>query len=285
VRALLPTVSRGLLYFSHATGFCKETWAATIDELGLSDGQMVAWDYPAHGSGPPASHPIDWWDLAGFALEQVTASERDAGGAHGARIGIGHSMGGAHGARIGIGHSMGAAALAMAEILAPGTFDRLVLVEPIVFPGPKERMPDIRIARAARRRRNSFESRDAAYENFMSKTIFSSWDPRAMAGYVEGGLRPEGDHFVLSCAPSDEAEVFAMAGAHGAFERLGEVQAPVHIVAGAKSTTHPPEIVDVLTKQFQQAESTIIADAGHFVPMEKPAELAELILRETGVLK
>ena len=268
--ALPPTVSRGLLYFSHATGLCKEAWAATIDELGLAGGEIVAWDFPAHGSGPPADHPIDWWNLARFALDQVITQP---------------GAGDAHKTRVGVGHSMGAAALVMAEILAPGTFDRLVLVEPIVFPGPTEPMRDVSIARAARRRRNAFESRDAAFDNFMSKAVFSAWDPRAMEGYVKGGLRVEGDHFVLSCKPSDEAEVFEMAGAHGAFERLGEVQAPVHIVAGTSSSTHPSDVVDLLVSQFQQAESTIIADTGHFVPMEKPAELAEIILREMAALK
>ncbi len=245
-----------MLYFSHATGFCKEVWAAAIEELGDCD--VVAWDYPAHGSGPSASHPIDWWDMARYALDQVAGPTP----------------------RIGIGHSMGATTLVMAELLAPDTFERLVLIEPIIFPGPKQRFTDTPLALASRRRRQKFANREAAYALFGSKSAFARWDRRALAGYVEGGLRPEGDHFVLSCSPEDEAEVFEMAGSFGAFDRLGEIAVPTHIVAGENSMTHSAEVVAALVQAFPNAKSTIVADATHFVPMEQPTELANLIRKE-----
>lgn len=175
---------------------------------------------------------------------------------------------------------MGAATLVMAELLEPGLFDRLVLVEPIMLPGPPVRLVDNPMSVGARKRRRVFASREEAYENFMAKSVFAQWDARAMTGYVEGGLKPSTDGFVLSCDPEDEAEVFAAAGEHGAFGRIGEVATPVHIVAGESSNTHPPEFVDLLKAGFRDAESTIVTGTGHFVPMEKPAVLADLIRSE-----
>ena len=251
-----------MIYLSHATGFCKEVWAALVEDLGLLGDSTRAWDYPCHGAGPARDHPLDWWDMAHYALTQVEGDHP----------------------RLGVGHSMGAATLVMAQLLEPGTFDRLVLIEPIMFPGPSMRMVDNPMALAARRRSREFASREVAFENFTSKPVFSNWDQRAMAGYVEGGLRPEGDSFVLSCDPDDEAEVFETAGEHGAFARLGEIDIPVHVVAGEASNTHPAEFVDVMVEAFAEAESTIIPGTGHFVPMEKPGALAALIRADWELL-
>lgn len=224
-------------------------------------GSAVAWDGRAHGASAAGKPPFDWWDFGRDALEVVDSIE----------VGI----------RVGVGHSMGGAALAMAEILRPGTFDGLVLIEPIVFPPPFGRFDNM-MAEIARKRRSSFASPEEAHSNFAGKAAFSAWDSRAMEAYIRGGLRFSDDDWILSCSPQHEAEVYKGGSAHGAFDRLGEIGIPVLLLAGEHSTTHDKNLVEVLLSQLVSGSAVVVPDAGHFLPMERPATVAELILRFTS---
>ena len=256
----------GTLCLSHANGFSKELWGPLIAEL-RGRGETVpalAWDFPSHGESPQAPHPLDWWAF---------------GAAAGAAAAI------APGPRIGVGHSMGSAALVMAQIEEPSLFERLILVEPIVFPGPYRRLePEHVMARAARRRRRDFSSPAEALESFASKTVFAGWTPEALEAYVDGGLRREGEGWTLACDPEDEAELYQTAGTHGVYERLSEVTVPVVVVAGEHSTTHTPEYTHHLAARFARGRDVVVPNTTHFVPMEAPGLLAEIIQSEIRAL-
>lgn len=242
----------------HATGFCKETWGPVVADLRQigHDCPVVAIDQRGHGDSAAPEPPFDWWDLGADSL----AVARTLG------AGV-----------IGVGHSSGAAALAMAELLGPGTFRSLLLVEPIIFPGPFGRMEDNPMATAALRRRRSFPSPGAAADNFRDKPPFAAWDERALQAYVTGGLVARDEGWELKCSPEVEAEYYRSAGDHGAWDRLGEIGVPVVLVAGASSDTHPGPFLEATRQRFARATAVVVDDASHFVPMEKPAVVAELL--------
>lgn len=260
-----------LVVFVHATGFCKEVCGPVIADtraLGV-EFRAVAIDQRAHGdSGTPAA-PFDWWDSGRDILDVVAAS---------ARAGIEMTQdapsGGEASPIIGVGHSSGGAALVLAELLRPGTFATLVLVEPIIFPPPYRRFPDHPMVKTARRRRPGFTSRAAAFGTYMSKRAFRGWEERVMWAYVNGGFRDDGDRVVLKCAPESEAEFFAAAGTHGAWDRLGEVETPTVVIAGERSATHGEAFLAELTARFANAHYVIERDASHFIWMERPGVIA-----------
>jgi pimeloyl-ACP methyl ester carboxylesterase len=244
-----------LVCLVHATGFCKELAEPVVAELAALTGgfRAIAIDQRAHGdSGTPAP-PFDWWDIGRDLVEVVD----DAAPV------------------VGAGHSAGGAALVLAELLRPGTFAALVLVEPIIFPPPYFRDPDNPMARLARKRRDVFAGRNAAYENWRSKEPFSSWDDRALRAYVTGGLRDDGaGEVTLKCSKAAEAEFFIAATAHAAWDRLGEVAAPTLILAGERSTTHQEPFARELASRMPRARYEIIPGASHFLWMERPALVA-----------
>lgn len=255
------------LALSHATGFCKEVWWGVRDELRRSgfDGPITAWDFPGHGASARLTPPVDWWDFAEFAFRQVEQLARP---------------------RLGLGHSMGAAALAMAQVRHPGLFDRLVLVEPIVFRPPHRRQPDNPLSDVARRRKPFYPSREEAMSNFLEKPVFAGWNRRALEGYVAGGLTPVDGGFVMSCLPDDEAEVFTAASAHDLYEHLGSILCPTLVVAGETSDTHPPSYVDELVDRIgANARPLIIPGTSHFVPMERPDAIAKVVLEEARAVE
>ncbi len=254
-----------LVVLVHATGFCKELCDPIVAELGerLDTFTAVALDQRAHGDSFAPDPPFDWWDIGGDVVELVG----DAPSA------------------VGVGHSAGGAALVLAELIHPGLFDALVLVEPIIFPPPYGRYPDNPMSEGARRRKPGFTSRKAAYANFVGKVAFSGWDERAMRAYVAGGLRDTDDGVVLKCTPEAEADFFMAATEHAAWDRLHEVDTPALLIAGEHSTTHQEQFLSELTGRFGDATYEIVPDSSHFVWMEKPEVIADRVAAAVAELK
>ena len=256
------TGSPGLL-LAHATGFCKEVWTPVVEELRLVGNALpvVAFDQRSHGESSRSALPIDWWDLADDALAIIESVD---------------------GPCIGVGHSLGAAALLMAEIRRPGTLDLIVAIEPIVFPPPYGSGDNHPLAVSARRRRARFPSPEEARANFANKELFAGWDDRALDGYISGGLRPVADEWELACLPDHEASFYAGTGTHQAWDRLGELRVPVLLVVGSASDSHTPPYVEALASQIPDVETTVLAGAGHLLPMEEPVRLAAIINQATA---
>jgi pimeloyl-ACP methyl ester carboxylesterase len=243
-----------LTVFVHATGFCKEVCEPVVAETRALGVELcaLALDQRAHGDSGVPEPPFDWWDLGRDIVDLVGGSSP----------------------AIGVGHSSGGAALAMAELLRPGTFASLVLVEPIILPPPYERHPDNPMAHQALRRKSSFASRNAAFANFKSKRAFLEWDERALHAYVDGGFRQEGNRVVLKCTPESEAEFFWAATTHGAWDRLAEITVPTLLIAGEQSTTHQEPFLNQLANRFGNARYETVPGTSHFVWMQRPAVVA-----------
>ncbi|MEA1903053.1 MAG: alpha/beta hydrolase [Actinomycetota bacterium] len=239
------------VYFAHATSFCGSVWDPVI--AGLDGVECVAWDFAGHGHGPELQVPVDWRRFGCQVLD-----ETEPGG-------------------IGVGHSMGAAALTMAQLADPERFRFLLLIEPIIFPGPHGRL-DHPLSLLAVRRRKTFESREAALENWSSKGAFAGWDSGALEAYMRCGLVGDGP-VELACAPDLEADVYRGSNAHDTWDRLGEIEIPVLVLAGEESDTTPPDFARLQATQFKSAGLEIVPGSGHFLPMEKPAIVADRIRR------
>jgi pimeloyl-ACP methyl ester carboxylesterase len=247
------------LLLVHATGFCKETWDPLVTELRAAGTTVpvVAFDQRGHGASEKAPHPIDWWDLGRDVL-----AVRDAL---------------ADPPRAAVGHSSGAAALVCADLLRPGGFDHLVLIEPIIFPPPYRRFEDNPMSVMALKRRERFASRHAARTNFRAKGPFARWEDRALDAYLAGGFVEDDDGIRLRCTPAEEAEFYRGATAHGAWSRLGEIGAGITLVAGADSDSHPAAFLADMAAAMEVDEAVVIPGATHFVPMERPDALAGLV--------
>ena len=246
-----------LVVFVHATGFCKELSTPIIEDTYALTGSFtaVAIDQRAHGDSAVPEPPYNWWDIGGDVVELIGDADTV----------------------IGVGHSAGGAALVLAELLRPNTFDFLVLVEPIIFPPPYGRFPGNPMSAGALRRKPGFPSRQAAYDNFVAKPAFAGGEERAMRAYVDGGLRDEADGVVLKCSPEAEAEFFLAATEHGAWDRLGEVTTPTLLIAGEHSTTHQEPFLLQLSDRLVDATYEVVPDTSHFVWMEQPGSIAERV--------
>jgi pimeloyl-ACP methyl ester carboxylesterase len=249
------------LLLAHATGFHALVWRPLVARL---DG-FHAWapDLRGHGdSSPPLSGTFHWSGFADDVLAVIDALELDRPFA--------------------VGHSKGGAALLLAEQRRPGTFAGLYLYEPVVFPGEVSASltGENPLAEGARRRRDSFDSFDAAIENFASKPPFSALDPDALRAYVEHGFAQRDDGTVrLKCRPEHEAEVYQMGSAHDAFAHLDRVSCPVVVAVGRIDGYGPGAFADPIVAALPHGQKQDWPQLGHFGPLERPDLIAGAIQR------
>lgn len=167
---------------------------------------------------------------------------------------------------------------------APGLFERLVLVDPVVLPPPSVEIPPEargrgrQLAEGARRRRSVFASRADARESWLSRDFFAAWDPRALDLYVAEGLRSRDDGRVeLKCAPEVEATVFEASGAFDVFALAPAVGIPVLLLWAARNS-FPRALHEALVARLPRGRLEA-ADAGHLIPMERPELVSQAVLR------
>ncbi len=244
----------------HATGFCKELWGPVAERL--RPHPVIAVDQRGHGDSSVPPPPYDWWDLGRDLLAVVDGCRLQR--------------------PVGLGHSSGAAAMVLAELLRPGTFATLALIEPSIFPFPPTRVEDFEMTRAALRRRRSFASPEAAVEALRGRGAFAAWTEEALALYATHALRREGEGWGLKCPPEIEAEFYRGAAAHGAWARLPEVACPVVLVTGEASDSHSATFMREMRERFGDARLEVVPGAGHFLPMERPEAVAALVAALLG---
>lgn len=245
------------LVLAHATGFHGRAWGRLAPELGE---HFHCWSFDVRGHGDstrPEPADFDWRGFGDDALAVVDG------------LGLGGSFG--------FGHSQGGSALLLAEQALPGTFSGLYLYEPVAWPEPFA-MDDHPLVTGARRRRDTFESAQAAIDRLGSKPPLSELDPEALRGYVEAGVRPLPEGGVsLKCPREDEAQTYRMGPLQRSFDRLGEVACPVTIARGTRSLSVTPELAERQVALLPDGRLEVFDGLGHFGPLEAPGHVARAV--------
>jgi len=187
-----------------------------------------------------------------------------------------------------LGHSFGGTALLAASIERPGLFDRLVVVDPIVLPLPTsgaQGEPPSRggaLAEGARKRRHVWPDRGAARARWSDKEMFAGWDPRLFDLYLAEGMFDRDDGQVeLKCPGEVEAAIFEQGVHSGIAESASRVQVPTLILWAARGD-FPRRHFENLAARMPDARVRD-ADAGHFVPMERPDLVVDAALETVEI--
>jgi pimeloyl-ACP methyl ester carboxylesterase len=254
---------------AHPTGFHGTVWRPVATRLVAAGRHVFSFDFRGHGESD--SSPSGYaWDVFADDVRAVV----DALGLAGEPT------------LLPAGHSKGGAAFLLAEAAAPGTFPCIWCYEPIVIPGEPARLDDDDpLVRSAVRRRETWDSREAALAAFSSRPPLDVLDPDALRAYVERGFRDldvdnesDGGGVALRCRPEDEAEMYALRAAHDAWRLLPQVRCPVHVVCGDATDAMTPRLCERVVGRLPNAILEVLPGLGHFGPLQDPDRAVESML-------
>eukprot|EP01137_Pigoraptor_chileana_P022387 Opistho-2@6946 len=255
--------------FVHGNGFCRQTWDAIVEDM-LTDVPFsaVSFDLRGHGgSGDIRGHPT-WEQFRDDTIAVATSVKKES------------VKGGRRHPVVGVGHSMGSTCLLMAQLQDPTLFDALFLIEPIIFPpkalGEASVSPatGARYADMARKRRATFASMQAASEYFHKR--LSTWDSRAVSGYVKGSFKHDtsGNGVSLRASPEQEVKLYTM-NLNTVWDHLKDIRIPTVFVHGSRSWSHGDAMMAAMADEVGGPSRVISVDgASHVVNMEVPTRVA-----------
>jgi len=253
--------SKKQMLFAHATGFLPWLWHPIIEAF-VPEYSVWAPYVCNYRSCEPEKGGLSWnvvaEDLCTFCREQKIENS------------------------VLIGHSMGATVLTIAAAaygLAPRA---LILIEPIYLPDEfyktEIRLQDHPLASKSMKRVNSWQNEEEALSYLTSRSFFSTWNQEILHLYLKYGMEkmPEGS-LRLTCAPESEAAMFMGGWSRDPWPLLPKISCPVLVIEGGKSTNIGLVDIQRAVSLFPAGQYASVPDAGHLIPMEKPAEIASLI--------
>lgn len=257
-------------HFLHGNGFCAGTYTPFIRYL-VDDLHILASDVRGHGgSDRPGVDRIRHWDIFAEDLKNLIEQKMSA-------------------PVIGMGHSLGAVTTYIAAALYPHLFSAIILIDPVILPrrmlwliaglkllGLKGILP---LAKMARRRRRLFKGKQEALKLFAAgRGIFKNWSKEFVEAYLECGLFEKDEKTaVLQCDPELEAQIFESIPLN-VWRYAKKIHCPVLAIRGELSDVFFDDAAERLKNHIADIELQTMPQSGHFPPMEKPQESANLIL-------
>jgi pimeloyl-ACP methyl ester carboxylesterase len=249
------------ILFAHATGFLPWLWHPIIEEF---IPQYSAWaPYICnYRSCEPEKGGLSWnviaQDLSTFCHEQKIEKP------------------------ILVGHSMGATVLTIA-VSAYGLKPRgMILIEPIFLPDEFYKteisLKDHPLASKSIKRVNHWQSETEAMAYLKSRSFFSDWDEEVLNLYMQYGMeKQQAGDMRLTCTPESEAAMFMGGWSRDPWPLLTKIECPVLVIEGEKSPNIGLVDIKKVVSLLPQGKYGSVAEAGHLIPMQKPAEIAGIV--------
>ncbi|GAA5978125.1 hypothetical protein JCM5350_007404 [Sporobolomyces pararoseus] len=186
---------------------------------------------------------------------------------------------------VGIGHSLGGGGTAFAATACPSLFSSVIFLDPVLVTPHYPSKSTKPLASGALVRREKWNSREEAFEGFLKKAFFRSWDEKVLKGYCEFGLRETSDGKVaLKTTARNEAgnlggpEFFFSIRANLRLATLPS-SLPVHWIWAEENRSVLPEfnIRQLVEERVPHSTMSRVEGAGHLIVHEKPKETARLI--------
>lgn len=266
------------LVFSHGNSFPASTYRAMLDSLRLRGYAVNAIEKYGHDPSYPVT---DNWPHLVQQLADFSARQKQADGGQ-APVLVGHSLGGILSLMCAAQHPE----LACAVVMLDSPVLRGWRAGAVSVAKRTALMKRLSPSQVSRRRRNEWDDREAVFQHFRGKKMFTQWDPQVLHDYVNHGTFDAQGTWRLAFDPVVESDIYdTLPHNIDRLLRRHPLKCPVAFIGGLQSA----EIKQVgglgPTAKFAQGRVTMI-DGTHLFPMEKPlaaAAAVEASLRALGL--
>lgn len=253
--------------FSHGNSFPAGTYRVMLDSLRNRGFEVDALEKFGHDPKYPVTD--NWPHL----VEQLADFAR----AHAKKAGEPVFL---------VGHSLGGFLSLMCAALHPGLAKGVVMLDsPLVGGwragtiGLMKRTPwmkNVSPGTISRKRRNTWEHREAVFAHFRGKKAFARWDERVLRDYIEHGTFDANDERALSFDRDVETAIYDTIPHNlGTLLREHPLKCPVAFVGGRQSV-EMRRVGMAMTQRVTKGRIMML-DGTHLFPMEKPIATAAAV--------
>ena len=137
-------------------------------------------------------------------------------------------------------------------------------------------MKSISPGAVSRKRRNSWEHREAVFEHFRSKKAFAKWDEQVLHDYIDHGTFDSEDTRALSFDRDVETAIYnTLPHNLGALLRAHPLKCKAAFIGGRQSA-EMKRVGMTMTQQVTKGRIAML-DGSHLFPMEKPQATAAAV--------
>lgn len=188
---------------------------------------------------------------------------------------------------VGVGHSLGGVATLYAAVKRPQLFRRLVFIDPVFLPpevltfaaaNPEARGFKPMVDRALKRR-NHWQTRQAAFDRYRRKPVFKRFSDQALWDYVNAATVDAPAGGVSLRFPREwEAQYYSLPPLW-VWEYVAQLAQPTLAIRATESDT----LFSVAWAEWQQrqpgATFVEVPDVSHMLIMERPDDVAQIVLQ------
>jgi pimeloyl-ACP methyl ester carboxylesterase len=249
------------LLLIHATGFHAALWQPIAERLAPRF-RVVAVDQRGHGD---SDNPAKGYRFETFAEDLQCVIE----GLHLERP-------------IAAGHSSGGTTIVVHTATHPGVIQRSVLIEPILprqdwHTAPPGSRSANSLSEGARKRRAVWSSTAEMFEAYRTRDTFRTWREDQLRLYVEeGAFRREDGQVELKCPPEIESRFFEAVMLTDFWPMLPKMQQPSLVLWGPNGNLRD-RLAEPVQDALPNARTVLVPDTSHFLPQERPDEVARLM--------
>ncbi|NOX34251.1 MAG: alpha/beta hydrolase [Deltaproteobacteria bacterium] len=258
------------IHFCHGNSLSAGTYLPFLEKLCTCNFKIYAPDIRGHGfSTKENTVRVENWDIFVKDIEQIVSSITKP-------------------PVIGIGHSIGGYFTYAAAALYPHLFSKLILLDPIIFP------PEIvlfatlirktgfarhlSLPKMTRGKKSEFQSRKEALAHYSGKGMFKSWKPEFVRAYVDTAIEKDSSTtYGLCCSPEFEAQIYEFVP-FNTWRHANHINIPVLVVRGEKSDLFFKKAGQRLAKKMKNCTFVEQKKLGHFLMMEDPDKIIDIIL-------
>lgn len=267
-----------ILHFVHANGFVGECYTPLFE---IWEKYFTVVAIMRFGMNPDYSINNDWLGLT----DEVSDSIAQACKTHGvpSLVAVGHSVGGMTSLQATLRNNPHISQLvALDPPLLMGRTSLLWYLAKMIDKNNNNHamMDTISPSKLSKRRRDVFDSREQAYDNFRDKGLFKGFDERAFRGYIDFGMTdlPTADNpnqVTLTISREAEVAIFRNIPTWTWYKKP-TTNTPINLVVG--DVSHFTDMGSYMLAEQVLGLNVWYHKGSHMFPLEQPSSVATLVL-------